>query len=75
MIDGSDFVFGSKYFCKIAKNNPGIIGRRSIRNLESVVLWQEGREGLVLLNAVGSVVAGIILVWLGMLLHRGVLGE
>lgn len=39
-------------------------------SLESVALWQDGREGLVLLNAVGSVVAGVILVWLGMQLHK-----
>ncbi|MBX2822349.1 MAG: fluoride efflux transporter CrcB [Rhodothermaceae bacterium] len=44
-------------------------------SLESMVLWQEGREGLVLLNAVGSVVAGIALVWLGMQLHKGLLGQ
>ena len=44
-------------------------------SLESVVLWQEGREGLVLLNAVGSVVAGIALVWLGMQLHKGMFGQ
>ena len=44
-------------------------------SLESVVLWQEGREGLVLLNVVGSVIAGVFLVWLGMQLHRGVWGS
>jgi len=44
-------------------------------SLESVVLWEEGREGLVLLNAVGSVVMGIVLVWLGMQLHKSMFGQ
>ena len=44
-------------------------------SLESVVLWQEGREGLVLMNAVGSVLLGIVLVWLGMQLHKCLLGQ
>ena len=43
-------------------------------SLESVVLWQEGREGLVLLNAVGSVLAGVLLVWVGMQLHKWIGG-
>ena len=41
-------------------------------SLETVVLWQEGKEGLVLLNVVGSVVCGVALVWLGMYLHKSV---
>ncbi len=44
-------------------------------SLESIVLWQDGREGLVLLNAIGSVVAGLLLVWAGMNLHRLVFGQ
>ena len=44
-------------------------------SLESITLWQEGREGLVLLNVVGSVAAGMLLVWLGMMLHKALLGE
>jgi CrcB protein len=44
-------------------------------SLESLVLWQEGRLGLVLVNAVGSVAAGLVLVWLGMRLHEGLLGS
>lgn len=43
-------------------------------SLESVLLWQDGRVGLVLLNALGSVAAGILLVWLGMVAHKVVLG-
>ena len=43
-------------------------------SLESVVLWQDGREGLVLLNMVGSVVAGVVLVWLGMQVHERAIG-
>ena len=35
-------------------------------SFESIVLWEEGRMGLLLLNAVGSVAAGIALVWVGM---------
>lgn len=44
-------------------------------SLESVVLWQEGKEGMVLLNAAGSVLAGIGLVWLGMQLHKWLPGS
>ena len=39
-------------------------------SLESVVLWQDGRMGLVLLNTGGSVIAGLLFVWLGMQAHR-----
>lgn len=41
-------------------------------SLESVALWQDGRIGLLMLNAVGSVVAGMLLVWAGMKLHEWV---
>ena len=43
-------------------------------SLETVVLWQNGKEGLVLLNTLGSVVCGIVLVWLGMYLHKALVG-
>ena len=39
-------------------------------SMESVVLWRDGQILLVLLNAVGSVAAGIVLVWAGMKLHE-----
>ncbi len=41
-------------------------------SIESVVLWENGRIDLLLLNAVGSVVVGMLLVWLGMKLHEGI---
>lgn len=43
-------------------------------SLESVVLWLDGHMGWVLLNAVGSMVAGIILVWIGMQAHQAIFG-
>ncbi len=43
-------------------------------SLESVVLWENGRLGLVLINTVGSVVAGIVLVWIGMQTHQALFG-
>ncbi len=39
-------------------------------SMESVFLWQDGRIPLLMLNAVGSVVAGFLLVWVGMKLHE-----
>ena len=44
-------------------------------SLETVVLWEQGRTGLVLLNAVGSVIAGVLFVWVGMKAHGWLLGE
>lgn len=38
-------------------------------SIESVVLWQNGHTGLLLMNAVGSVLAGVLFVWLGMQAH------
>jgi CrcB protein len=38
-------------------------------SLESVILWREGQFGLLVINAIGSVAAGMILVWLGIRLH------
>ncbi len=38
-------------------------------SMESVVLWQDGRILLLIMNAIGSVAAGIFLVWCGMQLH------
>ena len=39
-------------------------------SLETVVLWQEGLGAAALLNAVGSVVLGVICVWIGLKLGR-----
>ena len=39
-------------------------------SLETVVLWQEGLSAAALLNAVGSVVLGVIFVWIGLTLGR-----
>ena len=39
-------------------------------SLETVVLWQEGLSAAALLNAVGSVVLGVIFVWIGLILGR-----
>lgn len=38
-------------------------------SMESVVLWEDGRIVLFMLNAVASVAAGILLVWAGMKAH------
>ena len=38
-------------------------------SMESVALLQQGRITLLMLNAVGSVAAGMLLVWVGMKLH------
>ncbi len=35
-------------------------------SIESVVLWENGNIGLLLLNTLGSVAVGMLLVWLGM---------
>lgn len=43
-------------------------------SLETVVLWENGRLGLVLINTVGSVIAGIVLVWIGMQAHQALFG-
>ena len=42
----------------------------STYSLETVALWQSGATGLAALNAVGSVVAGLLGVGLGMALGR-----
>ena len=42
-------------------------------SLETVVLWQEGLGAAALLNAVGSVVLGLIFVWIGLNLGRTLL--
>ena len=39
-------------------------------SLETVGLWQEGSGLLALVNAIGSVVLGVVFVWLGMQLGR-----
>lgn len=39
-------------------------------SMESVVLWEDGRIALFTLNAVASVAAGILLVWVGMKAHE-----
>ncbi len=43
-------------------------------SLETVVLWQEGLSAVALLNAVGSVVLGVIFVWIGLTLSRMLVG-
>ncbi|MEZ4703068.1 MAG: fluoride efflux transporter CrcB [Rhodothermales bacterium] len=43
-------------------------------SLDSVMLWREGQMGLLLLNAAGSVAAGMLLVWVGMKLSQALLG-
>ena len=47
----------------------GALTTFSTFSMESIVLWQDGRFLLVFLNAIGSVAAGMLLVWAGMLLH------
>ena len=39
-------------------------------SLETVVLWQEGLGTMALVNAVGSVVLGLLFVWIGLNLGR-----
>ncbi len=39
-------------------------------SMESILLWQSGRVELLLLNVLGSVAAGLLLVWLGMKIHQ-----
>ncbi len=39
-------------------------------SMESVVLWEDGRIVLFMLNAVASVASGILLVWVGMKAHE-----
>ncbi len=39
-------------------------------SMESILLWQSGRIELLLLNVLGSVAAGLLLVWLGMKIHQ-----
>ncbi len=43
-------------------------------SLETVVLWQEGLSAMALVNAVGSVVLGLVFVWIGLHLSRALLG-
>ncbi len=43
-------------------------------SLDTLLLWREGQIGLVLLNAVGSVVAGVVMVWVGMIIYESVAG-
>lgn len=42
-------------------------------SLETMVLWQEGFGAAALINAVGSVVLGLVCVWLGLHLGRALL--
>ncbi len=44
-------------------------------SLDTLLLWREGQIGLVLLNMVGSVVAGVVMVWVGMKLYEAILGS
>ena len=39
-------------------------------SLETMVLWQEGLGMMALLNAVGSVLLGLLCVWVGLALNR-----
>ena len=42
-------------------------------SLETVVLWQEGLGAAALFNAVGSVILGLVFVWIGLNLSRALL--
>jgi fluoride exporter len=42
----------------------------STYSLDTLSLWMAGRPGLALLNALGSVVVGLLLVWLGVQVTR-----
>ena len=42
--------------------------------LETVVLWQEGVGVMALVNAAGSVILGIIFVWIGLHIGRALIG-